>query len=788
MEMSPRVKELRDRLLGTPAVCIERARYMTESYKQTEGQPPVMRRALALKNILEKMYVRFEGDELLAGWETSKMRAGALEAEVKIQWILDELDTVQLREYDKYQPLTEEEKIELREMVPYWKGKSLDELWAIYVPEEYHKFENTIQRGGYSRNGHQQAHAAPNMKMALEQGLVATIADLEKRMAETDISTPEGLEKYYFYKAAKITQEGVIAFANRYADLAEQTAKTETRAWRKAELEKIAENCRRVPAYPARNFWEAVQCSWFIYIACMIECWGAGISLGRVDQYLYPYYKHDIETGELTREQAYEIMCFLLTQMNGGINLQAGFVQIANAGYPVMKGLTIGGITPEGRDAVNELTYVVLDAEEAIHLTSEDVVVRIHRSNPMEYVVRACEVAKNLQGKLKFVSDETTISSIQYIGLPIEAARDYISTGCHNPGVPGVAHFNGGCNLNFALMLELALNDGILRKTGERIGPATGDPRKFKTYEELEEAFFTQYKNGVNIGSIFRNVDNMLFGEFTPCPLLSSFYNNCLERGKDIYRGGTHPYQVSVTSMSASPVVADSLAAVKKLVFDDKVITMDEMMDAIDANFEGEIGEKVLHLVKRTPKFGNDDPYVDDIAARILSRASDEIFDRRIYGNRRSTMNCSSMTVYIPYGKLLWATPDGRKAGEPLSEGGISPYQGRNISGATATLNSVAKLDQVKITNGSILNMRIASEMVKDQAGLERFAKMLRVFTENGGNLVQFNFASNETLRAAQKDPESYRDLLVRVATYSTYFVELSKMMQDSIIERNELD
>ena len=788
MSLTPRVKVLRDRMVETPAICLERGRYMTESYKQTEGQPAVLRRAKALDNILSKMSVRFEGDEILAGWETSKMRGGALLTEVKSLWLLDELDTVQDREFDRYQPLTEAEKEEVKEMLPYWKGKTINELWETNVPEELHKFENIIQKGGYARNGHQQAHAAPYMQMVLEKGLKGTLEDLDRRIAELDLSVCGNLERWQFYQGAKITQKAVIKFANRYADLAEQTAKEETRPWRKAELEKLAEICRWVPENPARTFYEAVQCAWFIYIACMIECWGAGISMGRIDQYLYPYYKADKAAGILTDDQAKEILSYLLVKMNGGINLQQGFMQQGANGYPVMKGMTIGGVTPEGRDAVNDVTYLILDVEEDVGLTSEDIVVRINHLNPDKYVVRAVEVAKKLHGKLKFVSDTSTIQSILYLGLPLKYARDYISTGCHNPGIPGIAHFNGGTMFHYPMMLELALNNGVRRLTGMRVGPETGDPRKFKSYEEVEQAFYKQFDSCLWVGDLYRYVDNKIYAENTPCPLLSSFYKGCLEKGLDIYAGGTGPYDVSVLAVNGIPNIADSLAAIKKLVFDDKVITMDEMMDAVEANFEGETGEKVYHLIQRTPKFGNDDEYVDSIAARILDHACEKVWGKETYGGRKSSVACLGMTANLPLGEMMWATPDGRRTGEPLSEGGISPYQGRNVSGATATMNSVCRLDQVQLTNGSILNMRIADDLIKNEEGVKRFAQMLRAFCENGGNLVQFNFTNNAILKDAQIHPDNYRDLLVRVATYSAYFVELSPVLQDCIIERNELN
>ncbi len=476
----------------------------------------------------------------------------------------------------------------------------------------------------------------------------------------------------------------------------------------------------------------------------------------------------------------------LLIKLNGAINLQEGFLSVAFSGYPVMQGLTVGGVTKDGRDAVNELTYLFLDAEEEVGLTSEDLVIRINRRNPDRYVQQACRVAKNLHGKLKFVGDEITIQSMLQLGIPIELARDYISTGCHNPTIPAVAHNVSGVIFNYALMVELALNNGVMRLTGERIGPETGDPRTFTSFQQVLDAFETQFEALVQVAFLYKNADMMLFGRETPCPLLSSCFNNCRERGVDLYEVGTYPYAAHTTPLSGLANVGDSLAAVKKVVFDDKKITMAELIDALDHNFAGY--EHVKALLDGVPKFGNDEDYVDLILKEVLSRSCDYIARHATYKGRKSTAASVSMTSNIPYGATIGATPDGRHAGEPLAEGGISPHQGRNRSGVTATMNSVAKLDQVKLTNGSILNMRISPDLVKDDAGLRRFSAMVRTFFENGGNLVQFNFTSNQILREAQRHPEQYRDLLVRVATYSSYFVELSPSLQDNIIQRTELE
>ena len=782
---TPRVEKLRNRMVTTPEICIERAYYMTESYLETEHLPPVLRRAKAIENILNKIPIRIEDGELLAGWPTSKTRGGALQVETHSIWILDELDTVQDRDWERYAPLLDDEKKKIVEYImPYWKGKTLYEKWDGEVPEHYARLENVLQSsGGYVRNGHHHAHVAANYPRIIKHGLLDTIKELEMKQKALNLAEAGNLEKYNFYKAAIILQKAVLRFAERYAELAESMAAKEADPARKKELLKMGETCRKVPANPPETLYEAVQTVWFVYICVLIEGWGAGMSLGRPDQYLLPFYERDLKDGIVNRDEALEIVSLLLIKLNSAINLAEGFFAWAFAGYPVMCGLTIGGVKPDGTDAVNEMTYIFLDAEEQVGLTSEDIVVRFNRRNPDKYCFRAIEVAKNLKGKLKFVGDESTIQSLLYNGLPISYARDYISTGCHNPTVPSISHDGGGVTFNYARMLELVLGNGMLK--GEQIGPQTGDPRDFKSFEDVKEAFRKQYEAMIQVSYVFRYADMKLLAEYAPCTLISSFLDSCLERGVDVYDVGTYPYATSSMGLCGVPDTGDSLAAIKKVVFDDKKITMATLLDALEANFEGY--DEVWYLLSKAPKFGNGDEYVDSILREVLGRSCDFSTNFKSYNGRKLTTAVYAMTSNIPFGNSMGATPDGRKAGEPLSEGGISPHQGRNVSGATATLNSVATLDQVKITNGSILNMRVSHGTVKDEASLRKFMHMIRSYFEDGGNLIQFNFTDTATLRAAQKDPDKYRDLLVRVATYSSFFVEISPELQENIIERNEL-
>ncbi|WP_371379389.1 formate C-acetyltransferase/glycerol dehydratase family glycyl radical enzyme [Sporomusa aerivorans] len=786
MKTTEKIKKLREKMVTTPQICVERAYFMTESYKETEGQPNVIRRAKALKKILEKMSIRIDECELLAGWPTSKIRGGALMPEIQWQWILEEMDTFSTRAWDKYQPLTEQERTQLLECLPYWQGKSLQDQVMNMVPEEFHKYDHVVQTSiGFSENGHHFAHVAVDYESILTQGLDGIEIKVDESVTHINLAELTDIDKYHFYKAVKITFAAVRDFARRYAALASSLAQAESDPERQAELVSIAAMCRQVPAKPARNFHEALQSIWLVFMVLMIEGWGAGMSFGRLDQYLNPFYKQDLTAGKITKEQAHELLSLLLIKMNGVINVASGTVATFMGGYPVMQGITVGGITLDGKDAVNEMSYLLLDAEKEVGLNAEDLVVRVNRLTPDCFVIKACETAKHLRGKLKFVSDETTIQSMLTNGIPIDHARNYISTGCHNPTVPAVSHDIGGVSFNLPLMVELALNNGVSRLTGEPLGPQTGDPRTFTSFADVWNAYKQQVAALVQVSFVYKNVDLKLYAQ-TPYPFQSALFPGCIEKGLDINCGGTAPYATHTTAFIGAPNVGDSLAAVKKAVFDDKAITMNQLIDALDNNFEG--CENIRYILQSAPKFGNDEDYVDLLTRQALAYACDTVSRHRTFAGIKSTTACLTMTGNIPMGYAVGALPDGRKAREPLAEGGISPHQGRNISGPTATLRSVAKLDQVKLTNGSILNMRFSADAVKDDVKIKKFVALLRTFCETGGNLVQFNFISNTTLRAAQKNPEQYKDLLVRVATYSAYYVELSPELQNDIIARMEFE
>lgn len=785
LQATERVQRLRAQMLTQGAICVERGYYMTESYRQTEGCPAVIRRGRALKHILSHMSVGIADGELIVGRQTSKVRGGSLLPEISAEWILEEMDRLDQREHDPYLPLSEAEKACLREYVPYWRGKSLFDQLQRLVPEELKAYDHVaVSSMGFSENGHHFCHVAIDYAELLSAGLEGMRRKVRREQERLDPGKFEDMHKGHLLQAMLDCYDGVETFARRYADLAGELAAGEADEARRAELLEIQRVCRKVPLHPAESFREALQSCWFVYVSLMVEGWGAGMSLGRADQYLYPYYRADLDRGVLTPEEAGELISLVFIKMNGVLNPQAEIVSTMMSGSPTMQGVTIGGVDAAGEDAVNELSYLFLEAEACVGLVNEDLVVRVSPRNPRDFLVRACEVARDLKGKLKFVSDTTTIRALTSTGIPLEDANNYISTGCHNPTIPAVTHDIGGSSFNYPLILDLLLHRGVSPVTGQQLGIDLGDPRDFATFEALADAFEREFEYVMRRLFYFKNADLSLY-EQMPCPLLSSFYEGCMERGLDINENGVR-LTTHTSAFVGVPNVGDSLAAIKKTIYEDKSLTWDRLLRLLDNNLEGD--DEAVYLLRRVPKFGNNQPYVDDLTRDVLARSCDYLHTHTSYRGVKTTAACLAMTINIPFGHVVGAQPDGRKRDMPLSEGGISPYQGRNTAGFTSTLASVAHLDQVKLSHGSILNVRLSAKAVSSPAGIGKFADALLAFCETGGDLVQFNFVDGQVLRDAQIHPERYRDLLVRVATYSAYYVELSRDLQDDIIRRYEFD
>ena len=782
-----RISRLREKMLHIPDICIQRAYWWTKSYMETEGEPEVIRRAKALAKILENLPIYIDDDELIVGRSTGKERGGMLFPEIQWEYILKEIELFSSRDWDRCGSISDEEKKMVEDTLPYWKGKCTWDRFNASMPPEIRRIHGGVFfLGTSSMSGVHYGHETIDYSRLLKKGLSGIKKEAQEKLESLDLTKPEDFKKYQFLQAVIITLDAAAAFAKRYADLASHLAAQAINMHRKKELDAIASICRRVPLNPAGSFHEALQSIWFTHIVIRNEGWGPGLGFGRLDQYLYPFYQKDLSDGIITRDTARELASLFLIKVNDLAFISSTVNIETLAGFPTMVSITLGGVTPGGKDAVNELSYLLLEADEQVALNVEEITIRVNSSNSDAFLMKALEVSKKLRGKFKFVSDNTIISLLLNEGRPVEHARDYVLVGCFTPAVPSYSLDVTGGMVNAPMILELALNNGVSRITGEQVGPATGDPGKFKSYDDVWNAFKRQVEFFVPRMVTARNIDTQLYAEFALCPFMSAFFKPCISNGKDLIAGGTAPNIRECFGFSGVPNVGDSLAAVKKVVFDDKLIDMAGLVKALDDNFKEK--DRLLQALSKAPKFGNDIDYIDTIVNDIIALFEAELGKYKGLFGSKPAVAISTGTGHLLMGTQVGATPEGRKAGEPFAEGGISPHQGRNTSGPTATLRSVSKLDHLKIRGGSVLNMKFNPDVFADEKKKVKFLSMLRTYCESGGYHVQFNIISGETLRDAQKHPENYKDLLVRVATYSAYFVELSPRMQEDIIARTEFE
>ena len=782
-----RVRRLRNHILVKPSVSIERAECFTESYKETEGREPCFRQAYALKKALENISIAIDDDELLAGRITEYWRGAMILPEIIAQFLNEEMDDMSVRATNTFQPIGPEDQARIRELLKYWKNKELASMWAFTVPPEIMEYTKSGLIAGptLTGNGHHLTHVGADYEKLLKVGLKGIRKEIEDEIAKLDVVIPEDYDKYQFLQAMLISNQAAIDFSKRYAKLAAELAEKCNDPQRKAELEEMARICDKVPEQPADTFYEAVQSIVMTWTVINIEGQGNGLCFGRLDQTLYPYYLKDKAAGILDDDSAKMLISMLYIKSNGVVNIDDHATSEIFTGWPQTMNVIVGGINEKGRDVTNELSYICLDADLDVGLTQNDLVVRIHKRTPSAFVMHAIEVAKALHGKIKFMGDETIIQQMLSDGYTLDDARNYIITGCSTVTVAGRSIDTPGNLINLPMCLELALNNGKRRMDGVQVGLKTGDPRKFTTYEEIWEAYKKQAENIYRLAVFYRSSDREMCTKYRPLPFHSSLFEGPIQKGKDMWSSCT-PYSRCSVSPCGAPNVGDSLAALKKVVFEDKAATLSEVLDALDANFEGY--EMLYKKLCDAPKYGNDIDYVDDIVADVIRHAVDVITPLKGCNGTKMNVSPAALTGNVPLGGVVGALPDGRKAGEPISEGGVSPYQGRNVSGPLATYRSVGKIDHIRCTNGTIFNMRFSPNALKDRQSIKKFELMLREYLEEGGFFVQYNIVDTATLRAAQAEPEKYRDLLVRVATYSAYFVELGKNLQEDIIHRVEME
>ena len=785
MELSARCKRIRERLLNTdPIICPEGAVIWTESFKETEDQPPVLQAALALKALLAKKTIFINEDELLVGNQGSALRAAPLHPQITT-WFYDELDRFNLRTSSRF-TITEEAKEQIRGVRDYWRGKTVLERTMALLPQDaIDSMNSKMFTCSYTLNKGT-GHFLLNFEKVLKDGFYGIQKECEEKLASLDYSIPEDFEKIALYRALIITCEAVRDFALRYASLAREKAEKEADPTRKQELLKIAENCERVPYYPAQSFYEAVQSVWFVQLISQIESDGTGVSIGRLDFFLWPFYEKDKAAGVLTEEFAGELMDSLWLKCGEVIEVWNEEDSKYFGGHPISQTITLGGTDEQGNDSVNELTYICLDTTMKVKMPQPSVCCRAHKNSDFKFLRKCAEAIRVGLGMPAMYNDEVAIPSLMNRGVSLEdARRNWGVAGCVEMGVQGqMCHFANSGYFNMVRCLEVTMDGGYDRITGKQVGPVTKRAEEMESYEEFVDAFKQQFHEAMKHMVQISNVVNTMHAKWVTLPFETCFTEDCVGRGLEVHDGGAKYNHDGPQGVGLADV-ADSFCAVKKLVFIEKKFTMREMMEAIRADFVGyeDIQVQLLH---DAPKYGNNDPYVDEIARDVLEYFCEEVGQYRNLRGGVFVPGQYSNSANVPFGQDCGAMPNGRKAFTPIAEA-CSPTHHVEKNGPTQAALSVAHLDHVLVTNGTQYNQKYHPNTLKGEEGLAALVALIKTFNEEGGYHIQFNVVSADTLKKAQKEPEQYRDLVVRVAGYTAFFVDLNKELQDDIIDRTEM-
>ena len=789
--MNSRIQSLRDRFVGErPSVDITRARILTETYRQNVGVPLVSVWGKAMYRLFTELPIDIPPGELIVGSATVKPRAAQLFPEVQAGWLDAELDIASTRAYDPLD-ISEGDKDELRrDILPFWQGRTIAERLFAQVPDDTAPLiylnpgewptRSTGLIDNYSLIQKGIGTVVPNYQKVLTLGVRGILDQVEEYAAALDMTDTDSVPKALFYDSARMALNGLVEMAGRYAALALEKAQSETDEARRAELMRIHEVCSHVPYNPPRDFYEAVQAFWFTHLAVRIELSGHSLSPGRLDQYMIPYL-----TTDKDREEALELIESLFIKFSETMLFVNADTSKFYTGVPQWQNFNLGGRTVEGRDATNELSYICLEAMIDVRIVQPDISVRIHPDSPEAFVLKACELSRLGTGHPKFYNEDLISFSMGCKGISLDEARDFAIMGCVEPRVQGkeATHLTGGF-INLPAALELALNNGVWRRTGKQVGLPTGDAREFTSFEQVYEAYKAQLAHLVRHMFVVNAIAETAYSELLCSPFLSSLTEGCVESGRPIQKGGAaYNFGPAVNNIGIADT-GDSLAAIKKLVFEEKRLTMDEVLTAIENDFEGYEGVRTM-LLHEAPKYGNDDDYVDDMTRAAAHVSNDEVMKYyNIFGGQAQSGNVG-VNSHMSFGAVVGALPSGRKANLPLADN-TSPSQGNDHLGPTALARSVGKLDLAPFRNGALLNLRLSPQSVVGPEGLRKMASFVRGLCDVGCWHAQFNLVNTRTLRDAQERPQEYTDLLVRVAGYSAYFTQLHEEVQEEIIRRTE--
>ncbi len=792
--ITERIAKLKDNVISAlPIICTERAKYYTRVYQESEDTPVILKRAFALEKTLKEMTIFINEGELIVGNQSSKLRAAPIFPEYVTSWIIDELDEFDKRPGDAFF-ITEDQKKELKEICSWWNGKTLiDRGYSLMTSlnREIHD-SGIIRAEGNLTSG--DAHIAVNFEKILEIGLEGYLQKVELSRKSLKDSDTGFLKKQDFYKALKTGIEAFQTFIKRFEKLAFELSQTETDQKRRTELLKISENCSHISANPPTGFYEALQLTWFVQLILQIESNGHSVSLGRMDQYLYRFYINDFVPGKITEDFVLELLENTWLKLLSVNKIRSWSHTRFSAGGPLYQNVTIGGQTTEGKDAVNELSFLILDSVGRMKLTQPNLSVRFHRNMSDEFMTECVDVIGKGFGMPAFNNDEIVIPSLIDLGVKKNDAYNYSAIGCIEIAVPGKWGYRctGMSFLNFMRVLLAAMNNGLDTMSGKTFHAGTGYFEDFGNFNDLMAAWKIQVEFYTKATIEIDSAADFALEELVPDILCSAFVDDCITHGKTIKEGGSVYDFISGLQVGIANL-GNSLAAIKKLVFEEGMISKEALMENLKNNFEGKEGEKVRQLILNyAPKYGNDDDYVDLLLHDAYMYYIDELSKYHTTRFGRGPIGCryyagtSSISANVPSGSVVPATPDGRKAFTPLAEGS-SPTSGTDTLGPTAVFKSVSKLPTNKILGGVLLNQKLSPSALANVTQKQKLISIIRTFFETlKGWHVQYNIVSRETLLAAKKNPENYRDLVVRVAGYSAFFTTLSPDTQDDIIARTE--
>ena len=794
--MNERVRRLRQQNFDTPTtLSIERARIETAFYKKNYGTMPIaVLRARNFYEICQKKTIYIGPDELIVGERGPVPKAVPTFPELTCHSVED-LHTLDTRELQSYHISQEDIDIYEREVIPYWKGKTQRERIFNHVSREW---EDAYHAGVFTEFMEQRAagHTAMDGKM-YHEGLLDVKRRIEERISRLDyIYDPEATDKQQELEAMAISCDAAILFAERHAELAEKLASEEQDARRKKELEKIADVCHWVPAHAPRDFWEAIQMYWFVHLGTVTELNGwDSMNPGHIDQHLFPFYKKGVDEGKLTRDEAKELLsCLWIKFNNQPAPPKVGVTALESGTYNDFTNINIGGVDRNGCSATNELSFMMLEIQEELHELQPGLSIHIAENTPDDFLIEGIKVIRQGHGYPSIFNPDTYIKELMRDGKTLEDAREGGCSGCIEVGAFGKEAYLLTGYLNTPKILEITLNNGFDPISGKQLGPKTGDPRLFENFEQLYEAWHAQMVYFVNLKLSVNNYIERMFSLYAPATFLSLFIDDCIEKGRDYYSGGAR-YNTTYIQCTGLGTITDCFTTLKKHVYEDHRYTMDQMLKALASNWGENLddaSEKMNAEVMRqyirnhTPFFGNDDEYADTIAVRVYEDLVKAIDNRPNTRGGRTRLNMLSTTCHNYFGSVCGATPNGRMAYFAISDG-TSPAHGADSKGPSAVIKSLGKLDQTK-SGGTLLNVRFVPNLLRRDEDLKKFASFVRTYFKFGGHHIQFNIVDTETLLDAQKHPDLYKDLLVRVAGYSDYFNDMTEQLQNEIIARTEND